>query len=147
MVAGMSKAGTAQIFINDERVGYGLIADECEQPPSNKLDITGLQTEYSFDVENVSGGWDTIWDMLVREHRPTSTITYKPGRQWFQPTITMQRATINQTTQQEIEDAVQVSFDVHAPGYDVQWPNRWARPVHWLWRHCIKITALFRKCR
>ena len=141
------------VYVDGERVGV-------TGPPSWSQDVEeeivngmvqyhpapkSLEISVDFDFKPV-GDYDDIRQAFGIETHPTTTLVYKP-RRWFQPTLTLKDATIQQMQQHEEEGMVVVSFDVHSQGYDVEWPNRWARPVYWLWRQWLTDKGLGRKFR
>ena len=151
MATGTVKAGNAKVFVDgkylDEQVSYSQIVAAREMP-RNEPDVVGLQTEISVDFDfKPVGDYDDIRQAFGIETHPTTTMVYKPGRQWFQPTLTLKGVAIQSLEQHEEEGMVVVSFDACAQGYDAQWSNRWARPVYWLWRQWLKVKGFVRKFR
>ena len=145
------KSTKIETLVNDEWVELGnvpyigLHAIDAKQP---EPDAVGLQTEISVDFDfKPVGDYDDIRQAFGIETHPTTTMVYKPGRQWFQPTLTLKGVAIQSLEQHEEEGMVVVSFDACAQGYDAQWSNRWARPVYWLWRQWLKVKGFVRKFR
>jgi len=72
-------------------------------------------------------------------------VQYKAGNQWFQPTITMDNAYLDQFRTEEVENGLNAWLDVRAANLIVEWPNRWARPVFWLWRRWQRFKEFVRR--
>ena len=149
MAMSFIKSTKIETLVNGEWVELGDVSyvglhtiDAKEPEP----DVVGLQTEYSMSIEPIYGWADMSKAFGIEEH-PTTTITYRPGQQWFQPTLTCGNATIQLLEQREEEGLVSVSFGACAQSYDLQWPNFWARPVYWLWREWSKFRGLIHKFR
>jgi len=71
-------------------------------------------------------------------------VEYK-GKHWFSPIARFSNAKAKDFVRDIQPDSVTVEFSIESEGVDVIWPNFWARPVHWLWRHWNKLKVLVHK--
>jgi hypothetical protein len=145
MPTGTIKAGNTQVFVDGRSLGYCQLTAERELPDDESL-VVNFQTEYTVEVEVLPmTDWDSMRKALGVQQPQTTAVTYRPGQQWFQPTLTIMDAVIQPWKQHEKDEMIVVEFEACAQGCDVQWANVWARPIYWLWRLWTKTKAFVRK--